>query len=121
RQRAGLFACAPRPRGKPRLSPYHNLWLSAFRPLAGDTMPDSGLAPFRLLDLTAANPAARADPYPRLAALRAECPIHRDDAGGAWFVGRMADARVVLSDNSHAKDPDRAEPAAVAIRRRRAT
>jgi hypothetical protein len=31
-------------------------------------MPDSGSSPFRMLDLTAANPAAREDPYPRLAA-----------------------------------------------------
>jgi cytochrome P450 len=33
----------------------------------------------------------------------------------------MADARTVLSDNSHYKNPDMAEPGAVAIRRRRAT
>lgn len=84
-------------------------------------MADTGSSPFRILDLTAANPAAREDPYPRLAQLRAQCPLHRDEAGGAWLVGRMADARAVLTDNSHAKDPDRAEPAAVAIRRRRAT
>jgi cytochrome P450 len=33
----------------------------------------------------------------------------------------MADARTVFSDNSHSKDPDKAEPSAVAIRRRRST
>lgn len=82
---------------------------------------DSATAPFRILDLTAANPAARVDPYPHLADLRARCPLHRDEAGGAWLVARMADARAIFADNSHAKNPDRAEPAAHAIRRRRST
>jgi len=84
-------------------------------------VPDSGSSPFRILDLTAANPQARENPYPRLGELRAQCPLHRDEAGGAWLVSRMADARAVFTDNSHVKDPDRAEPAAIAIRRRRAT
>ena len=84
-------------------------------------MADRGSSPFRILDLTAANPEARRDPYPRLAELRAQCPLHRDDAGGAWLVPRMADARAIFSDNARAKDPDKAEPAAIAIRRRRST
>lgn len=84
-------------------------------------MPDSGADPFRILDLTAANPEARVDPYPRLSDLRARCPIHRDGAGGAWLVTRMADARAIFSDNTHFKNPDKAEPAAIAIRRRRST
>ena len=84
-------------------------------------MADTGSSPFRILDLTAANPAAREDPYLRLAELRAQCPLHRDEAGGAWLVSRMADARAIFTDNSHVKDPDHAEPAAIAIRRRRAT
>jgi cytochrome P450 len=82
---------------------------------------DSASSPFRILDLTAANAGARENPYPRLADLRAQCPLHRDEAGGAWLVARMADARAIFADNSHAKNPDRAEPAAIAIRRRRAT
>lgn len=77
--------------------------------------------PFRILDLTAANPDARRNPYPRLAELRAACPLHRDRDAGAWLVTRMKEARDVLSDNSHTKNPDTAEPAAFAIRRRRAT
>lgn len=84
-------------------------------------MADSGSGPFRILDLTAANPDARLDPYPRLAELRAACPVHRDEVGGAWLLARMADARAIFSDNAHFKDPDRAEPAAIAIRRRRNT
>ncbi len=84
-------------------------------------MLDCVSSPFRIQDLTAANPQAREDPYPRLAELRTQCPLHRDEAGGAWLVVRMAEARAILADNSHAKDPDRAEPAAIAIRRRRAT
>lgn len=82
---------------------------------------DSGFDQFRILDLTAANAVARIDPYPQLAALRAKCPLHRDEAGGAWLVARMGDARAVLSDNTNCKDPEKAEPAAIAIRRRRST
>lgn len=84
-------------------------------------MADSDRDIFRILDLTAANPAARENPYPLLAELRAQCPVHRDETGGAWLVPRMADARAIFSDNSHFKNPDKAEPAAIAIRRRRAT
>ncbi len=84
-------------------------------------MADSDRNHFRILDLTATNPASRENPYPRLAELRAQRPLHRDEAGGAWLVTRMADARAIFSDNSHFKDPDKAEPAAIAIRRRRAT
>ena len=84
-------------------------------------MPGSASLPFRILDLTAANAGARRDHYPRLAELRAQSPLHRDEAGGAWLVTRMADARAILTNNSCAKDPDKAEPAAIAIRRRRAT
>lgn len=84
-------------------------------------MADSDRDHFRILDLTATNPAARENPHPRLAELRAQCPLHRDEAGGAWLVSRMADARAIFSDNSHFKNPDKAEPAAIAIRRRRAT
>lgn len=84
-------------------------------------MADTGSSPFRILDLTAANPDARVDPYPRLAELRVQCPVHRDEAGGAWLVARMADARAIFADNSHAKNPDRAEASAHAVRRRRST
>lgn len=84
-------------------------------------MADTSSAPFRILDLTAANPDARTEPYARLADLRAQCPLHRDEAAGAWLVARMTDARLIFADNTHAKNPDRAEPAAIAIRRRRAT
>lgn len=84
-------------------------------------MADSGSSQFRILDLTAADPEARRDPYPRLAELRAACPLRRDLAAGAWLVTRMADARMILSDNTHFKDPDKAEPAAIAIRMRRNT
>jgi cytochrome P450 len=85
------------------------------------TVADSGREHFRILDLTAVDPNAREDPYPRLAELRTKCPLHRDEAAGAWLVTRMADARAIFSDNSHFKNPDKAEPAAIAIRRRRAT
>lgn len=73
---------------------------------------------FHILDLTAANPSARGASHPRLPELRSRCPIHCDDAAGARLVMRMADARAIFPDNSHFKNPDKAAPSAIAIRRR---
>lgn len=84
-------------------------------------MGDPVVKSFSLSALTAADPTARADPYARLKELRALCPVHHDAAAGGWVVPRMTDARAVLSDSSHYKNPDRAEPGAHAIKRRRAT
>ncbi|MDZ4761825.1 MAG: cytochrome P450 [Alphaproteobacteria bacterium] len=75
----------------------------------------------RMADLTAADAVARLDPHPRLAALRAVGPLHHDPAGGAWLVPRMRDARTILTDRSHGKNPDKADASAISIRRRRAT
>jgi cytochrome P450 len=83
-------------------------------------MPDTAAAPFRISDLTAADPDARRDPYSALVRLRA-CPLHHDAAAGAYLIPRMADARAVFADRSVSKNPDLAEPDAVAVRRRRAT
>ncbi|MEW2630808.1 cytochrome P450 [Streptomyces sp. NPDC048389] len=38
------------------------------------------------------------DPYPWLDALRAEAPVHHDEATGLWLVSRHHDVRRVLSD-----------------------
>ena len=81
-------------------------------------MADSSHNAFRILDLIAASPSAREDPCPRLSKLRSRYPVHRDDAAGAWLVMRMAHARAIFSDNSHFKNPDKAAPSAIAIRRR---
>ena len=65
-----------------------------------DTLANGDRASFRMPDLTATNALAREDPYPRLAELRALCPLHRDEAAGAWLVGRMADARAMVEVSS---------------------
>ncbi|UYQ66175.1 cytochrome P450 [Streptomyces peucetius] len=40
------------------------------------------------------------DPYPWLDVLRAEAPVHRDEATGLWLVSRHRDVRQVLSEAS---------------------
>jgi cytochrome P450 len=80
------------------------------------TIPDASLA-----RLMAADPGARADPYPQLADLREQSPLHRDPQAGVCIAARMAEARAILSDPASTKNPETAEPAALAIRRRRAT
>jgi cytochrome P450 len=79
-------------------------------------IPDAGLA-----RLMATDPAARADPYPQLAELREKSPLHHDAQAGVYIAARMAEARAILSDPASTKNPETAEPAALAIRRRRAT
>ncbi|MGW1378173.1 cytochrome P450 [Streptomyces sp. NPDC002446] len=44
------------------------------------------------------DPVIKQDPYPFLARLREESPVHRNPTGGLWFVSRYADAVRVLRD-----------------------
>ncbi len=84
-------------------------------------MPPDDLPTASLASLMAADPHARADPHPRLAALRAAGPLHHDPQAGVYIAARMAEARAILSDPYSRKNPDAAEPSARAIRRRHAT
>jgi len=62
---------------------------------------------------TALDPEARADPYPRLKALRDKCPVMRDEGAAAWIVTRYADVRAVVNDRSLWRHPRMAEQTSI--------
>jgi hypothetical protein len=78
--------------------------------MADDTPP-------HILELTPLNPKFRDDPHVLLDKLRAEQPVMRDEAAGAFFLTRHEDVRGILTDLTLWRDPIRAEPAAVLTRR----
>lgn len=65
------------------------------------------------LEMTALNPAFNDNPHAFLDRLRKQCPIHRDENAGTFFLTRYADVRGVLSDSTMWRHPSRAEEAAV--------
>jgi cytochrome P450 len=69
-----------------------------------------------LFDLTPLNPAFSENPHTYLDRLRSECPVHRDEAAGAFILTRYADVRGVVSDTSMWRGPSRAEENAVVAR-----
>jgi cytochrome P450 len=56
-------------------------------------------------ELTALDPAFRADPYPVLAHLRAREPVHYDRPIGRWILTRSADVERWLRDRTTSVDP----------------
>jgi len=69
-----------------------------------------------LFDLTPLNPAFSENPHAYLDRLRSECPVHRDEAAGAFILTRYADVRGVVSDTSMWRGPNRAEEKAMVAR-----
>ncbi|HSC17399.1 MAG TPA: cytochrome P450 [Rhizomicrobium sp.] len=69
-----------------------------------------------LFDLTPLNPAFSENPHAYLDRLRSECPVHRDEAAGAFILTRYADVRGVVADTSMWRGPSRAEENAVVAR-----
>lgn len=65
------------------------------------------------LEMTALNPGFNDNPHAFLDRLREQCPVHRDENAGTFFLTRYADVRGVLSDASMWRHPSRAEEAAV--------
>lgn len=65
------------------------------------------------LELTALNPSFNENPHALLDRMRNECPMHRDENAGTFFLTGYADVRGVLSDTSMWRHPSRAEEAAV--------
>lgn len=70
---------------------------------AGEPLP-SGMA------LTALDPAFRDDPYPILARLRREAPVHYDHVLKRWVFTRHADVHAILRDPELWTDPRKANP-----------
>lgn len=53
-----------------------------------------------VLQLSAFDPVARADPHARLKPLRETCPVWRDESTKTWVLSRYADVRAVVSDRT---------------------
>ena len=53
-----------------------------------------------MLQLSAFDPVARADPHARLKPLREQCPVWRDESTKTWVLSRYADVRAVVSDRT---------------------
>ena len=62
-----------------------------------------------LADMTALNPAFRADPHAVLDDLRARCPVRHEPISGGVVLTRYEDVRAVVSDASLDRDPLKAE------------
>ncbi len=73
--------------------------------------------PPSLFELTALNPAYRADPHVMLDDLRSRCPAHADAGSGSTVFSRYGDVRAVINDRGLWRDPMRAEAGAVLQRR----
>ena len=73
--------------------------------------------PPTIFQLTPLDPGYRADPHVALDALRARCPVLRDDTSGSFILTRYNDIRPLVSDRSLWRDPIRAEEQATLQRR----
>jgi hypothetical protein len=62
-----------------------------------------------VMQTSALDPEARADPHGRLADLRETCPHFRDEIAKTWFFTRHADVRAVVNDRSLARHPSNVE------------
>ncbi len=69
------------------------------------TPPDASDAVPTGAELTALDPAFRADPYPVLERLRAREPVHYDRVIGRWVLTRSDDVERLLRDRSMSVDP----------------
>lgn len=69
-----------------------------------------------VLELSAFNPAARADPHPMLKTLREDCPVFRDEAAKVWFLSRYKDVRETVNDRTFVRHPTKAEEGSLSAR-----
>lgn len=70
--------------------------------MSGDDLPT-------LAEMTAFNPAFRADPHKVLDDLRARCPVRHEPVSGGVVLTRYEDVRAVVTDASLQRDPLNAE------------
>lgn len=69
----------------------------------------SAAVPSGIIDISAFNPEARANPHPRLKALRETCPVFRDENVKTWLLTRYEDIRATVNDRSFVRHPTNAE------------
>jgi hypothetical protein len=65
--------------------------------------------PQSIIEISAFMPEARNDPHTPLKALRAACPVMRDEMAKTWLLTRYEDVRGLVNDRSHVRLPSKAE------------
>jgi len=65
--------------------------------------------PQGIIEISAFVPEARNDPHTPLTALRAACPVMRDEMVKTWLLTRYDDVRGLVNDRSHVRLPSKAE------------
>lgn len=63
-----------------------------------------------ILELSAFDPIAKADPHARLKPLREQCPVWRDEGSKTWVLSRYADVRATVNDRTLWRGGEHAEP-----------
>jgi cytochrome P450 len=85
-----------------KLTKYHN------KSLPGDAVTQT--APItNILETSAFDPVAKADPHARLKPLREQCPVFRDEVTKAWMFSRYADVRATVNDRTLWRNGEHAE------------
>lgn len=77
---------------------------------------DQGAAPEvprSVIEVTAFMPDARANPHPKLKALRETCPVMRDEMAKTWFLTRYGDVRETVNDRSFVRHPLNSEEGSI--------
>ena len=69
--------------------------------------------PHSVIEVTAFMPDARANPHPKLEALRHNCPVMRDEIAKTWFLTRYADIRETVNDRSFVRHPLNSEEGSI--------
>ncbi|MAM08354.1 MAG: hypothetical protein CMF05_12925 [Hyphomonas sp.] len=69
--------------------------------------------PQSVIEVTAFMPDARANPHPKLEALRHNCPVMRDEIAKTWFLTRYADIRETVNDRSFVRHPLNSEEGSI--------
>jgi cytochrome P450 len=67
----------------------------------------------KVLETTALDPVARANPYPRLKEQQEKCPVLHDPAIGSFWLTRYQDVRAIVNDRSLWRHPSRAEASSI--------
>lgn len=69
--------------------------------------------PTSILEISAFDPVARADPHPRMRALREGGRVLRDESVKAWLLSHYDDIRTTVNDGTFVRHPSKAEEGSI--------
>jgi cytochrome P450 len=69
--------------------------------------------PTSILEISAFDPVARADPHPRMRALREGGRVLRDETVKAWLLSHYDDIRTTVNDGTFVRHPSKAEEGSI--------